>query len=42
MKIAKEDKEKEQLNKANKLYISATNQRMKLLREENVLEYLLL
>ncbi len=40
MKIAKEDKEKENLSKYNKLYISATNQRTKYLREENVKEYI--
>ena len=40
IKLAKEDKEKENLNKSNKLYISTTNQKIKHLREENAKEYL--
>ncbi len=40
MKLAKEDKEKEQLSKSNKLYISANNQRIRYLREEKAKEYL--
>ena len=39
-KQAKEDKEKENLLKSNKLYISSTNHKIRQLREENVREYL--
>ena len=39
IKLAKEDKEKENLNKSNKMYISATNNRIRYLREENAKEY---
>jgi len=39
MKVAKEDKQKENLSKSNKLYISAMNNRVRHIREENALEY---
>ena len=39
MKVAKEDKQKENLSKSNKLYISAMNNKVRHLREENALEY---
>ena len=39
MKVAKEDKEKENLSKSNKLYISTMNHRLRYLRGENANEY---